>query len=200
MEPVTIWRFGDDFDVIMRKGRPFNDPKWAEYAALPRAEFDALVKARDDWRDTAFAAYAAAHGLEWGSLTTEQIDAMEADAKANGDAKAMDAVRRLYAKWNAAVYDADKVRVERDAAEECAAKATALAERVVGSYEASAAELTTALTEANTRAARAEAERDEVVALLKEARGCVAVNYGPNEFSRLLARIDAALARVGGKA
>lgn len=41
------------------------------------------------------------------------------------------------------------------------------------------------------RATKAEADRDRARALLKEARGCVAVNYGPNEFSRLLARIDA---------
>jgi len=36
-------------------------------------------------------------------------------------------------------------------------------------------------------------QRDEARALLREARGCVAVNYGPNEFSRLLARIDRCL-------
>lgn len=39
----------------------------------------------------------------------------------------------------------------------------------------------------------ATARADALAALLKEARGYVAVNYGPNEFSRLLARIDAAL-------
>lgn len=84
---------------------------------------------RDDWRDTSMAAVAAAHGLDWQKVTNEQIDAMEADGKAHGDKKAMDAVRRLYARWNAAVYDADKVRVERDRAEKERDEATARAEK-----------------------------------------------------------------------
>lgn len=38
------------------------------------------------------------------------------------------------------------------------------------------------------------AERDGLKALLGEARGCVAANFGPNEGTRLLARIDKEIA------
>jgi seryl-tRNA synthetase len=62
-------------------------------------------------------------------MTRADLDAMEADRKAHGDTKAMDCVRRLYAKWNAAVYDADKVRAERDRAEREWHAATARADK-----------------------------------------------------------------------
>lgn len=95
-------------------------------ALLARAE--KAERERDDWRGNAFDAYAAAHGLDWKTATPAQIAAMEAEAKAAGDTKAMDVVRRLYAKWNAAVYDADKVRAERDRAERERDEAVARAE------------------------------------------------------------------------
>lgn len=106
--------------VAYERGRNF---------AAMKASAEKAERERDDWRDTSMAAVAAAHGLDWQKVTNEQIDAMEADGKAHGDKKAMDAVRRLYARWNAAVYDADKVRVERDRAEKERDEATARAER-----------------------------------------------------------------------
>jgi len=93
-------------------------------AALKEAE-----QQRDDWRDTSRAAYAAAHGLDWQTVTKEQLDAMEADGKAHGDRKAMDCVRRLHARAEKAERERDRLRealaliADRGAAEDpCAAE------------------------------------------------------------------------------
>ncbi len=109
MEPIIVWRLHDG---SWRPGPNQTAFKGDQFAALPVDAFNALVKEREDFRDSAFAAFAAASGLDWQNLTDAQLDAMEADGKNHGDKKAMDCVRRLYAKAQDATARAEKAEAD----------------------------------------------------------------------------------------
>jgi len=150
MEPIRLWR--NEWPTSMF-GPPYKGSGRVEWETverpalsvegrwLPRADFDALVKQRDEARRLATVAGVceiAAHNPNVASYCRE---------------------------WEAR---AEKAEAQRDA--------------YISGREMQ-----------RDRADAATARADALAALLKEALGCVAVNYGPNEFSRLLARIDAAL-------
>ena len=116
-------------------------------------------------------------------MARADFDALAAEA---ADARTLRTERDSLVKQLAEAWaEADRWRVARQESEDYIA---AVAKATGGSWKGDIDFLDHIkhLTAATARA-------DALAALLKEARGCVAVNYGPNEFSRLLARIDAAL-------
>jgi len=134
---------------------------------------DALVKERDVWMLRATTGGVAELGVFNPNVASycRELEARAEKAEAQRDAY-ISGREMQRDRADAATARADKAEKDRDDAYRAAMKA--------GEDFANA---TGRVCEANAN----------LRALLKEARGCVAVNYGPNEFSRLLARIDAAL-------